>query len=83
MKYQDFGFEQFNRERRKFAGRRIGDERRAVPDRRTEARRLTFQAVPQDLRTGADRRRGEDRRNGERRAMEDRRNAAWRALSGE
>ena len=83
MVYRESGFEQFNRERRKFAGRRIGDERRAVPDRRTEARRLTFQPVPRDLRTGMDRRRGEDRRSGERRAMEDRRNAAWRALSGE
>lgn len=82
MNYQDFGFEQFNRERRKFAGRRVGPGRRTIPDRRAEARRLTFQPVPRDLRTGAERRR-EERRAGERRGLEDRRDSAWRALSGE
>lgn len=82
MDYQDFGFEQFNRERRKFAGRRIGSERRVIPDRRNEERRLSFRAVPQDHRTGADRRQGEERRAGERRGLEDRRNSAWRMLEG-
>jgi hypothetical protein len=46
-------------------------------------RRLTSQPVPQNLRSGVDRRGNEERRAGERRALEDRRNAAWRLLSGE
>ena len=83
MTHQAFGFEQFKRERRKFAGRRIGSDRRTIPDRRSEERRLTFRAVPQDHRSGADRRRGEERRDGERRSLEDRRNSAWRMLEGE
>lgn len=83
MDYQDFGFGQFNRERRTFAGRRIGPDRRSFQERRTRARRVESMAVMPDRRSGADRRSGNDRRVGERRSLEDRRNSAWRVLAGE
>ncbi len=82
MNYQDFGFEQFNRERRKFAGRRLGSDRRAFADRRAQERREQHVAVMADRRSGADRRALPDRRTGERRSLEDRRNSAWRVMQG-
>ncbi|MBI2073271.1 MAG: hypothetical protein HYW52_03565 [Gemmatimonadetes bacterium] len=82
MSYPDFGFEQFNRERRKFAGRRVGTDRRAIPDRRTEQRRLETIPVMSNRRSGTERRSGDERRKGERRSLEDRRNSAWRLLAG-
>jgi len=83
MDYQDFRFEQFNRERRKFAGRRIGLDRRSIRDRRTVVRRLLSGMVRPDRRRGTERRSSGERRVGERRGLEDRRNSAWRVLEGQ
>jgi len=82
MDYQSFGFEQFNRERRKFAGRRLGSDRRAAVERRVEQRRVQLAAVAADRRSGLDRRTAADRRLSERRSMDDRRNSVWTMLEG-
>ncbi len=82
MDYKEFGFEQFNRERRKFAGRRVGSDRRALTDRRMDERRVRAVPVVADRRNGTDRRANDERRDGERRGMDDRRNSAWRLLEG-
>lgn len=82
MDYKEFGFEQFNRERRKFAGRRLGSDRRALTDRRMDERRVRAVPVVANRRRGADRRASDQRREGERRGIEDRRDSAWRLLEG-
>ena len=83
MLFRDSGFDQFNRERRKFAGRRLGSDRRTADDRRLEERRGQYVAVMADRRSGADRRVVGERRMGERRSLEDRRDSAWRMLEGQ
>jgi hypothetical protein len=82
MNYQDFGFGQFNRERRKFAGRRFGSDRRSAGERRMQQRRTHLAPVATDRRAGFERRGGLDRRAGERRGLLDRRDAAWTMLEG-
>jgi hypothetical protein len=81
MMDQDFGFEQFNRERRKFSGRRLGTDRRAEVERRVEQRRVHLAAVTIERRAQPDRRMA-DRRLSGRRGVEDRRNSAWSLLEG-
>jgi len=82
MDYQLFGFEQFNRERRKFAGRRLGQDRRSVEERRHQQRRIQLTAVVIERRSGAERRLSDDRRLAERRGMDDRRHSVWTMLEG-
>jgi hypothetical protein len=72
-----FGFDHYNRERRRFSGRRMRD-RRDLPDRRVADRRVQVIAVAVERRSGEDRRVVVERRRGfERRRVDDRRSASW------
>lgn len=80
---EPFGFDHPASRPRRTTGRRLLSDRRVVPDRRLQERRIEIGPITVDRRGVVPRRIGfERRRNMDRRIVDDRRFAAWRDLEG-